>query len=876
MRTGRRVDSRYLESCHLGTPFYNPFTSYTSTIGDPIQTMQRPALWTSSREGVWEVWAPLGGSLRLQGWKIHIGAVASDAASTLSVVTCYCIENRIPFKFLRTRELLAESNSKSASRSSSGKFITVYPPDDLALEKAASDLGRALAGRPSPYILSDYRHEQGPVYFRYGAFLGLSAVDERDEPVASRVDANMILVADSRVPTPLLPEGVVVPLIVKLAIEAYEAETPDSPLNDYRDIRSLQHSNGGGVYTAIRIEDGQKVVLKEARPFAGLDFRGRDATERLRIEHENLLALSGTGVAPRVHAYFTAWEHEFLEMELVEGVPLNSWIAMNYPFRADSGDQIGAYTDVALKILTNLIRAVEIVHAEGRVLGDLHPANVMVGETHEVRIIDHEDSRRPDGEEPPSFNAIGFRAPDGTSPADADWFAASRIAMMLFQVQSAMEILAPDYWQRMVNIVSRDFGLRAGQAVSEVSGRFAVRESALVQLRPGVPVSTWLAVDSPAVTDMKKLVDEVTRGITATVEGDLSRRRYPGDIAQSSPLGTLNVRSGAAGVLMALHRAGISVDTADRDWLASRTVHSLDVDSLGLFSGLAGIASVLYELGCEDIAGRTVHAIQGKYRRMRRLDLHSGLAGIGLSMLSLGQAGLGAATEDIAADIAETIASRVEQLDPADTGLAAEPGLFFGWSGVAVFFASLSRWRPEFSHYSQLASRCLEHDLGFTSTYGQGIIGLQDQAVNRSLPYLARGSAGVLFASTYIPTAIDAPTEAGLFASCDSRYYAMSGLYNGTAGILAALACLQPVQAVAEQQDRLVRNIWDYALRWNGTLQFAGENYLRLSTDLSTGSAGILAALTSVKTGQPAWLPIVNSSLLPPAPRQAAGELSTR
>lgn len=871
------MDSRYLESCHLGTPFYNPFASYTSTIGEPVQAARRPGLWTSSREGVWEVWTPLGASLRLQGWKIHVGAIASDAASTLSIVTSYCVENRIPFKFLRTRELLAESNSKSASRSSSGKFITIYPPNDVAFETTAVDLGRALSGRPSPYILSDYRHGQGPVYFRYGAFLGLSAVDERDDQVASRVDPNMHLVPDSRVPAPVRPEGVAIPDVVRVAIEAYEADVPESPLNDYRDILSLQHSNGGGVYRAVRGHDGMKVVLKEARPYAGLDFRGRDATERLRIEHDNLVALAGSGIAPRAHRRFTAWEHEFLEMEFVEGVPLNSWIAMNYPFRADvSGDEISAYTEVALEILASLVRAVEVIHAEGRVLGDLHPANVIVSEMHAVRIIDHEDGRRPGDDEPPSFNAIGFRAPEGTSPAEADWFAASRIAMMLFQVQSAMEILAPDYWQRMVTIVSRDFGGRAARAVSEVNGRFTVRENALVQLRPGVPVSTWLPLDSAGVADQDELVNEVTRGIAATVEEDLSRRRYPGDIAQSAPLGTLNVRSGAAGVLMALHRSGGTVDVADRDWLALRTAHSLDVDALGLFNGLAGIACVLHELGCDDITARAVHAIRGKYRRMKRLDLHSGLAGIGLSMLSLAQTGSHASTEDIVVDIAETLASRVVQLDPSNTGLSTEPGLFFGWSGVAVFFASLARWRPEFSHYSQLAHRCLENDLSFTSTYGQGIVGLQDQTVNRSLPYLARGSAGVLFASTYVPSATDAHTEAGLLASCNSRYYAMSGLYNGTAGILAALASVQDIHDVTQQRDRLVRNIWDYALRWNDTLQFAGESYLRLSSDLSTGSAGILAALTSMASGQPAWLPVVQrwhpSSSSQPTP----GALLTR
>ncbi len=869
------MDSRYLESCHVGTPFYNPFVTFVSTVGRPIQRETCPPLWTASREGVWEVWTPILAGLRLQGWKIHVGAVAADAASTLAAVTAYCVSREIPFKFLRTAELLAESNSKSASRSSSGKFITIYPPSDDVLESAARDLAGLLRGRGSPYILSDFRHETGPVYFRYGAFLGISATDDRDDLIPSRVDHSLTLVPDERLPSAVLPLGLPVPAIVRSAVAAYEQEMPESPLLAYKEIKSLQHSNGGGVYSATRVADGTKVVLKEGRPFAGLDFRGRDAVERLKVEFEALRALEGTGVAPRPHRLFEAWEHHFLEMEFVPGVPLNSWIAMNYPFRADEGsDHLEAYTDVALAILRNLLDAIERVHATGRVLGDLHPANVMVDSDHRVRIIDHEDGRSVDDCEPPSFNAIGFRAPEGVGPSEADWFAASRIAMMLFQVQSAMEILAPDYWDEMLRIVRRDFGSEAADAVAAVATRCAMPPKAPMQLRPGVPVTPWFNSTPVEYGDVSELADRIANGIEQTVEMVGSRRRYPGDIAQTSALGALNVRSGAAGVVMAVHRAGGGVSAGDRDWLVSRTVQSIDSESLGLFSGLAGIASVLFEIGCDEIAERVVNSVRGRYRRLKRLDLHSGLAGIGLSMLSLAQAGVDAGAEEIALDIASVIAARVEMLDPTRTGLNAEPGLFFGWSGLSVFFAAVADHQRD-PRYARLATTCLRNDADFTSTYGRGIVGVQDQAVNRSLPYLGRGSAGVLFAAMRTPGALDDLTMDGLVASCRSRYYAMSGLYNGTAGILATLGSLPADASARAHSELLVRNLWDYALRWGDSMQFAGEGYLRLSSDLSTGSSGILAALTSFKTGQPAWLPTVQEFTLDSTPSGSRNELAS-
>ncbi len=236
-------------------------------------------------------------------------------------------------------------------------------------------------------------------------------------------------------------------------------------------------------------------------------------------------------------------------------------------------------------------------------------------------------------------------------------------------------------------------------------------------------------------------------------------------------------------------------------------------------------------------------------------------------MLSLAQSDHGTVAEDIATDIADVLAARIDSPGETAQGLEEEPGLFFGWSGVSVFFASYARFRRENARFQELAGAALRRDLRFTSEYGRGIVGLQDQSVNRSLPYLARGSAGVLYTTIQVPGVVDAHTLAGLEASCHSRYYAMSGLYNGTAGILAALSSLAPSESTSAQRDRLVQNLWDYALSWNGSLQFAGENYLRLSADFGTGAAGILTALVSAQTGRPAWLPTAGASVSAPAPR---------
>ena len=51
----------------------------------------------------------------------------------------------------------------------------------------------------------------------------------------------------------------------------------------------VDFSNGGGIYRGRDTRTGEAVVLKEARPHAGLDGLGDDAVRRLEREHDTLL-----------------------------------------------------------------------------------------------------------------------------------------------------------------------------------------------------------------------------------------------------------------------------------------------------------------------------------------------------------------------------------------------------------------------------------------------------------------------------------------------------------------------------------------------------------------------------------------------------------
>jgi len=100
-------------------------------------------------------------------------------------------------------------------------------------------------------------------------------------------------------------------------------------------------------------------------------------------------------------------------------------------------------------------------------------------------------------------------------------------------------------------------------------------------------------------------------------------------------------------------------------------------------------------------------------------------------------------------------------------------------------------------------------------------------------------------------------------AAAQAMFYAQPGLYRGVSGMVLFLgrtAATGPGtgrEAVRRQLDALS---W-HAMSYRGRLAFPGEQMMRLSMDLSTGTAGCLLAVASVYGDPPAGLPF-----LPPPP----------
>lgn len=847
------MDQDYQPFCMADPSFYDAMHS-EATAGESFATAARqlPDGWSLHEQDDWFVInPPVRQNLPLQGWKIHASATQDNADRVLDAVWDYCVERGISFKFLRSTTALLARVSKYAPRGYAGKLVTIYPENDAACEQILTELGARLEGEPSPYILSDLRWGTGPLYVRYGAFANRYTVDSTGVVVEAIADPEGNLVADRRDPVFYMPPWVTLPDFLEPHMAARNAVTiADLP---YTIERVLHFSNGGGIYAGHDTRDGKEIVLKEARPHAGLDTYGHDAVRRLVREHETLTTLAGVPGVPAVYDLFTVGEHHFLVMEHVDGDVLGKAITLRYPLidPASTAEDYAGFTRWALHIHDQVSETIAQIHERGIVYGDLHLFNILVREDDTIALLDYEVTSTVEEATRPGLNNPGFAPPRDVHGFGIDDYALACLRFALFLP--------------MTNLLGLH-RLKARHFAQVIAEHFPVptewlRPAVDMIVPPGTPDVASPRIE-PDPERWPALRDDLARSIRASATPDRDDRLFPGD-PQQFAVGGLGLAYGAAGVLYALDVTGAGRVEEHEQWLLRRATNPVPGSRLGLYDGLHGAAFTLAHLGHRQEALDVVDICLRENWESMGHDLFGGVPGFGLNLLHLADA-TGEPALRVAAERAATLVADAqgpeESTDDKPISGSGQPwaGLFRGRSGAALFLIRMYDETGD-AVYLDRAADALRFDLRRCIRRDNGTLEVNEGW--RSMPYLDGGSVGIgVVLDEYLRRRHDeqfADAAAAIAHTARSPMYILPGLLTGRAGVLLYLAGRTDNPATDQDVARQVRNIAWHALPYGDGMAFPGTGLLRLSMDLATGTAGVLLALGAAMHGRPVQAPLL-------------------
>lgn len=354
--------------------------------------------WDIQRWSYWIIAHPSEILMPDQGFKIHISPdyerIEDELVRSVKILSKY----RCSFKVVADKKLLGVMNSKSFSRTASGKFITIYPNSHADFLKITQELSNTLKDFKGPYILTDKRvPDSEVVYYRYGGFRRIEMVTDEDLVQNAIKDVQGNYIPDKRLPFFHLPQGVDDPFLRKE--ELTKEKEFDSTLGGKYKIKSaIAFSNGGGIYKGEEILSGREVLIKEARPYAGIrdpDHIIYDSVSAIKSESDVLEHLRGVnGIVEKIDL-LQVWENWYLIESLHDATTWYSYFARDeyllLPF-VPGHTNVKSFLHAIIPLLRQVVDIFVEVHKRSILLGDVSPNNILIDANNQVTIIDFESS----------------------------------------------------------------------------------------------------------------------------------------------------------------------------------------------------------------------------------------------------------------------------------------------------------------------------------------------------------------------------------------------------------------------------------------------------------------------------------------------------
>lgn len=344
-------------------------------------------------------------------------------------------------------------------------------------------------------------------------------------------------------------------------------------------------------------------------------------------------------------------------------------------------------------------------------------------------------------------------------------------------------------------------------------------------------------------------INSIIKGLIEGIKSDISDDPFiHGDIRQYlHQLGKYNILTGAYGAILALDKTDNVTDNI-KIWIQNHANFD-EFNDYGLFTGKLGIACVLYNMEfkkeANEIFKSTIKYIESYINNITDVSILSGLAGIGLSLLSYYKK-----TKNI--DIKNTldrIYKRINLLFNQNEPLYSYDidfipnGFFEGWSGVSYFIMeylnvfNLNRYNIAFKMIKEDLKNCKINE-------DDGSLNVKDE--NRLLPYILSGSAGIIYSIDKYNELVDKNAfsieKEQIIKVINCRCYYGIGLFRGASGMFTILPYLND-----DKYKKLVLEKLNlFLIKDKNKLFIPGDFSYRLSNDVFSGSSGIVLALLDV------------------------------
>lgn len=822
-----------------------------------------------SNNSEWTNQYPIGYNLDRQGWKVHISSDYKHSHEVLSIVSKICHEFNVVFKYLKTEKAFILRNGKNVDRGYSGKFITCYPNIEI-LESFLNNLEDALKGFNGPYILSDKRWKSAPIYLRYGVFRD-SIPGEEIELKSDELLINGEIVKDLRLPQFSVPKGINIPQFLKTWINDFDG-SPDDEFPITIDS-AIRFSNSGGIYNAKLKKNNQEIILRESRPYTGLDFSGEYSLERLKAEKKALDLLKDVPQIPNVVWSGKVWEHSYLGVEKMQGIPLNNWVTNNYPLYSADGKE--KYLQRVKKIITQLVKLLELVHLKSVYHQDIHFGNILIDHDDTVSLIDWEQARFSDATKvDQKMAAPGYGSWIEDYPSQIDWNGLKQVAHYLYFPLVEQSSLVYGYEKQTVKAAHNIFK-RLGYSDEDMISIENILDSIdnkctdfenLSEKKILKPFFNDLEINS--FDDINDILQKLGRGLSLI--SSEWQKLYKSERAFPVHYYGLEINQGLAfsdlGVLWSyqelMHAIGEETDSeyeSLKNQIIDSAMLNFDNSTPGFFDGVVGSIWLIHELGEQDLAYRLFDQyVEELLKNCTHSNLYSGTAGVlltGIYFISKNQTMK--SKEKILSELdifankyfenpkefCEVGFGKITSNDP----YKLESGLLYGHTGIGWLFGEAYRLTGNIKYKECLDLAIKTELLGYEEN---GVSGLQYSQNQRLLPYLSMGSGGLLLVLLKNKDIIDSElleNVALLKKAVSPCFCVFPGLFNGYCGLVLSKClyndCLDKITVFKE----LIAGLQGYICMIEEGIGIAGDSGLKLTTDIASGLSGIILSLVSIQ-----------------------------